>query len=359
MVQVHQNPIRFIFWLSCITVFILLEGCQPGAKSDFFKFQGDTMGTTYHIAYIDVNEINYQQQIDSVLVVINQSLSTYIENSTISLVNNFNIEDSTSPDLKLDLHFLHVYEAAKAIYYHTEGAFDPTVMPLVNYWGFGYTDRDQIERIDSAVVDSLLSLVNFEGIRIKGFGEDPNKGTIIKSDPRIRLDFSAIAKGYGVDEVGRFLIQNKVYDFFIEIGGEVLVHGNPPNKRFWSIAIQYPDEKAPINEANFDTLNLYNVAMATSGNYRNFNIINGQKVAHTINPKTGYPEISNLLSVSVIANNCMDADAYATAFMVMGLEKAMEMAKTNDGLEAYFIYADSSGEAISVYTKGIEKMLSD
>jgi len=341
---------KILYWLAIG----LLLACNSQEQS-LVRLEGKTMGTTYHISYKPVRQESsamkdepsiMKVEIDSLLVAFNNSVSTYIPSSTISRVNG--------PDtlVEVDAYFTKVLTRAWEVSETTGGAFDVTVMPLVNGWGFGYTDTI---RMDSAIVDSLRQLVDYHNVSLT---EKAGKYIVHKKDKRIQVDFSAIAKGYGVDVVAQLLEQKGIEDYMVEIGGEVRTRGKNKNNEPWDIGIETPvDDPGPGTHELKGILKLENKSLATSGNYRNFYYKNGKKVSHEIDPKTGYPAQNNLLSVTVIAGDCMTADAYATAFMVMGLEKTMTYLQQDTSLNAYLIYADENGAMRSTQTKGVAEML--
>ena len=287
--------------------------------------EGETMGTTYHIKYL--GKENYKDSVDILLKKINQSLSTYIPSSEISQYNQQGKIKITSP------YFYPVIKKSEEIYKNTNGAFDPTVMQLVNAWGFGFENKS---KVDSVLIDSLLTYVSFSKITY-------DKHNVTSSQLGVMLDFSAIAKGYGVDEVASFLKSKKIKNFMVEIGGEVVCSGVNQEKKIWKIGIDNPKAENDGEEKISEILALNNKSLATSGNYRNYYTDSlGVKRAHTINPKTGYPVQHSLLSASVIANDCMTADGYATAMMVVGVEGAKEIINSIDEIEGFLIF-DNSG----------------
>ena len=239
-------------------------------------------------------------------------------------------------------YFPDVLRASKVVYEKSEGAFDPTIGQLIDAWGFGA--KNAIDP-DSAQVDSLLQWVGFGKIEF-------NSERVISAVTGVQLNFSAIAKGQAIDVVGDFLVRQGVENYMVEIGGEVRSLGKNSAGEYWTIGIEVPDE-ARVGEL-FDAVRLRNQGMATSGNYRNFRILeDGRKVAHTIDPKTGFPKMQTLLSATVLAPTCMYADAYATACMTQGLEKAKAMILADPTLEAYFIYANDEGEIESYLSPGM------
>lgn len=302
---------------------------------------GNTMGTTYNITYLDPSERDFQVSIDSLLVVFNQSLSTYVPDSELS---KFNQGDTLFFGLP---YFLPVLQSSKAVYEITGGAFDPTVGPLVNLWGFGPTGP-QLK--DSVNIDGMLELVGFNKISF-------DSASVRKSKPGMYLDFSAIAKGYGVDVVAEFLQVKGIENLLVEIGGELVAMGVNEKGELWKVGINRPDELGRADEL-YSIVALDNKAMATSGNYRNYYEAGGVKISHTINPATGRPVNHNLLSATVLAGDCMTADAYATALMVMGTEKAIELQKSQSLFEVFLIYNDSTGQLKSYASEGLKPFLS-
>lgn len=332
------------------------------AQEAYVKIQGETMGTTYNVTYKDLQQRNLKASIDSLLRVINDEVSTYIPTATISQFNqtqdsyNLGIDSAAIIDQQASgavyekrQHFTSNYFKAREVFVESDGYFDPTVMPLVNYWGFGYTPKKTISDADSVVVDSLLDFVGMN--KVHYVGEELTKDLF-----GVQLDFSALAKGYGVDAIGLFLERKGIQDYMVEIGGEVRSRGKNNRGEVWSIGINTPQETADLNDLEAVLL-LENKSVATSGNYRNFYEVEGKKYSHTINPKTGFPERNTLLSASVLADDCMTADAYATAFMAMGVEKAFAKVQSMDELEAYFIYSKEDGTLDVRFTAGMEKFV--
>lgn len=319
-----------------ITIFVVYTYRQNQPKE--VLVQGTTMGTiAYNIKYLDKKKRNFKVQIDSLLKDFNQALSTYIPTSEIS---TFNKEGRVNFKLP---YFYDVLEASKTVSEATEGAFDPTVGPLIDAWGFG---DGKFIGPDSAQVDSLLEYVGLNKIKF-----DSNYAAM--TVPGVKLNFSAIAKGQAIDVVAEWLASQGLENFMVEIGGEVRALGKNLEGDYWTIGIEIPDEKRIGNL--FDALYLENQGMATSGNYRNFRILeDGRKVAHTIDPLTGFPKMQTLLSATVLAPNCMLADAYATACMVLGKDKSIELVESNSSLECYLIYADENGETATYLSSGLK-----
>lgn len=340
-----------------VGLFLLIISCTsnnniPSTEKQLTKehFVGETMGTTFSIAYLDSTGLDLSIDVENLLLKINNSVSTYQKNSEIS---RFNQGDSLTVDS--EGHFARNYNLAKEIYKKSTGWFNPTVMPLVNYWGFGYTKQALVKDVDPVELKKRLALVQFDSIRLENVG---NHYLLIKQKKGIELDFSAIAKGDAVDEVGRLLEANGILNYFVEIGGEVRARGVTIGGATWRTGIRRPKENSATNEAQV-AVELNNLSLATSGNYENYHEdkTTGQKYAHTINPHTGYPEKNSLLSASVFAKDCATADAFATAFMAMGLEKAFALAQELPELEVYFIYSDAQGNLKEKYTDKVKEFM--
>lgn len=287
--------------------------------------EGFVFGTVYHVTYQHNKDL--QENIEAEMKKVDDALSTFNKNSILSKVNQ-------NEPVELNDMFKDVFNMAEQISKETDGAFDITVAPMVNAWGFGFKKGTPPTK---HVVDSLKSLVGYQKVRLES-------GRIIKQDPRIMLDCSAIAKGYGVDVVANYLKKEGIENFIVEIGGEVVSSGISEKRLPWKIGVTKPVDDSIRQDQELQTiLNVTNKAMATSGNYRNFYYKNGKKYAHTIDPKTGYPVQHGILSATVLADQCAVADAYATSFMVMGLDKTKEILKKHPELMVYIIYADSRG----------------
>jgi FAD:protein FMN transferase len=316
---------------------LLLFSCgESSPVKQKIVVDGFAQGTTYNVVYISKDGVNYQRAIDSTLIEIDNSLSTYQKKS---LISKFNQSDSIG---KIDQLFADVYLISEEVYKATKGAFDPTVAPIVNAWGFGF---ENLNSTDSSTIDSLLHFVDFTQIQIKDKG-------ISKNRKEIMLDFNAVAQGYSVDVLSDLLEARGVQNYLVEVGGELKAKGVSQNDTLWRIGIDrpLPDLKEREIEA---IVNLDNKALATSGNYRKFYEKDGMKYSHTINPKTGYPVEHNLLSVTVVTDNCGYADAYATAFMVMGLQESKDFLLTHKELEALLIYSDEKGDLQTFITEGL------
>ena len=319
---------------------LLIFERSKGQKEAFYQHnEGTIFGTLYHVKYLYSNDL--KADIEAELQKVDASLSMFNPKSTISQINR-NETDAADEMLSEVLRLSFTVNKA------TDGAFDPTVAPLVNAWGFGFKNG---QLPNDAQVDSLLALVGLSGIHLQD-------GKITKDNPLSILDFSAIAKGYGVDRVAQVLRDKGIKNFMVEIGGEVVTEGINDKGEIWRIGINKPDDDSTSTDTELqDIIALSNKAIATSGNYRNYYISEGRKIAHTINPKTGYPAQQDILSSTVMAPSCAEADAFATAFMVLGLEGAKQVLQRQPQLEAYFIYTDNQGEYQTWCTQGFKKLI--
>ena len=318
---------RLLWQLPFLTILIIgtVLIIRQQHATPYQKCAGTIFGTTYHVTYQYDDDL--QQELEAKMKEVDASLSMFNKESTISRVNN-------NQRTELTRMFVEVFQQAQKISEDTNGAFDITVGPLVNAWGFGFKNE---QLPDKHAVDSLMAIIGYKKVSYDG-------KQIVKSDPRITLDCSAIAKGYGVDAVARLLEEKGIENYMVEIGGEVVTRGISEKRVPWKIGVTKPTDD-PLLEGNElqTVLNVTDKAMATSGNYRNFYYKGKRKYAHTIDPKTGYPVQHNILSATVLTSTCMRADAYATAFMVMGFEGAQKVLERNPDLMAYIIY-DDKGE---------------
>lgn len=312
------------FRVSLLCLLTLLCSCQT-----YQQDSGDIFHTTYHITYRHGK--NLQNGIEEALQSINQSLSMFNPTSTLSRINQAGTEVI---DLSHDSLALHLIEEGLRISALTDGAFDMTVAPLVNLWGFGFNKSEQAT---AQAIDSILDFVGYQHIVLQD-------QQLYKKDARVMLDASAIAKGYACDVVAAYLKSQGVKHYLVEIGGEINLQGENPKGECWSIGIDKPiEDPAALQRELQSIIRLKDKSMATSGNYRNFYMSDGRKVAHTINPSTGHPVEHSLLSATVIADNCLTADALATSFMVMGLDKAIALLDKQPDIWGYFIYSDAEG----------------
>ena len=329
------SAILILFFIAVWSFRQYSEPEEPDAPK--IEFLGQTMGTTYTVKYLDEESRNFQPQIDSLLLDFNQSLSTYIPESEISRFNRDALLKFESP------FFYPVLKRSKEIFEITDGAFDPTIGPLVNAWGFGPEDR---KTPDQATVDSLRQLVSFDSIFF-------DTVAVCKMVKGMKLDFSAIAKGYGVDVVADFLMDKGIENLFVEIGGEIYAHGVNDQGLAWKVGVNYPSPDPEKQQVVQAVVPLLNRAIATSGNYRNFYEEDGVIYSHTIDPVSGYPVRHQLLSASVFAPDCMTADAFATAFMVLGHERAIEIDEEEEDIQIYLIYSVEGGELETYASPGL------
>jgi thiamine biosynthesis lipoprotein len=329
-----MNKSSFLF-------FLLLFSCASQEEATPVKFIGEAQGTYYSITYFDDDNRNFQTQVDSILDAFDRSVSLWVPNSVLSRVNR---NDST---VKPDIWFKQNFDLAMQVSEATKGAFDITVAPLVKAWGFGFDDS---KKVNKNIIDSLLPLVGYRNVRI----ED---GQVVKSDPRITFDFNAIAQGFSVDVVAAWLESKNINNYLVDIGGEVKAKGNKPDGSLWKVGIEKPAKNKNDERVLKAVVALQNNSIATSGSYRKFYEENGIRYSHTIDPQTGYPVQHSLLSVSVLANNTGLADAYATAFMVWGFERSRTFVESMPGLEAFFIYSDTSGNNETYATAGFRNVM--
>ncbi len=348
-------------------IFILfLFSCNRQTLNDnFVQIEGKTQGTTYHVNYIEKNAITYEKEIDSILKVIDNSLSTYIPSS---LISGFNSSDT---GCKIDEHILKVFWKSCEIHHYSNGAFDPTVKPLINFWGFGTEKINVIESIDKNLLDSILQFVGLEKVKLYEKTHDTiykymsekefpaGEYYLLKKNRAVQLDFNAIAQGYTVDVISEFLESKGVENYLVEIGGELRVRGKNPKGEYWKIGIDQPSDESKLDRPLQAIITLKNSSIATSGNYRKFYVKDGIKYSHTIDPKTGFPVQQNLLSVTVLTVDCMSADGYATALMAMGLEKAKQLLYANDFLQAYMIFSNENKEWETFMTSRMKDMIEE
>ena len=326
-------------YLFLISALLISCGDSSPNKKIVTNF-GNTQGTTYSIKYISPHGINYQNDIDSILKAVDLSLSTYINESIISKINR-------NENVIIDSIFTRVFEMALKIAHETNGSFDPTIAPLVNFWGFGF---EEISNKNENILVNLMQSVGYKKISIKD-------GHIIKENSNTQIDFNAIAQGFTVDLIGEHLQKIGLTNYMIEIGGELKCSGLNADEKPWRIGIDKPSEEIQ-KERHLAIIEVSNKSVASSGNYRKLKIDQetGIKYAHTINPKTGMPTITDLLSVTIVSESCMQADAIATACMVMGKEKSINYIISKPQIDALLIYSGPKGEWIKYQTEGFKKM---
>lgn len=325
----------------CLLLFLItLLSCNHGNKREYtyFKDQGEIFTTGYNIKYAYNRSL--QEEIVAELNQFDLSLNPFKENSIITKINR-------NEPVEPDSFFLNVFRRSEEISRVTNGKFDITVSPIINAWGFGFKN---MENVTPEIIDSLKEFVGYEKISID------EKGNIRKTDPRVQINTSAIAKGYACDVIADLLEGYGIENYMVEIGGEIAAKGVNDKGECWRIGIDKPIDDATGMLHELQTiLSLCDKAMATSGNYRNYYVKDGKKYAHTIDPITGYPTQLDILGATVIADDCMTADAYATAFMAMGLKQSIEVAKELPGLDYYFIYEKTDGSLGVEYSKGFEQ----
>jgi thiamine biosynthesis lipoprotein len=313
------------------------------SQQESIKIEGEAQGTTYHISYFDSQNRNFQSEIEKILADFDKSVSTYLPTSIISRINN------NDKNVKVDKYFKACFKKAKEVWKNTNGAFDPTVYPLVNIWGFG-PEKKQI--IEKNKIDSVLEFVGFELIKLEG-------NRVVKIDSRVKLDFNAFAQGYSVDVVSEFLNSKKIDSYLVEIGGEVYAKGKKPDNSNWTVGIEKPIDNKEATNPLKAIIKLENIGIATSGDYRRYTIENGIKYAHHIDPKTGYPTKNNLLSATVFSNKCITSDATATGILVMGIEKAKLFLESRPEIQAYLIYSDEKGNFQVYETPHLKSIVMD
>ena len=319
------------FLILALTFFFV--SCKNGKNT---KLSGPVFGTSYGITYYSETNSDFQHELDSLFSTINKSLSTYKEDSEISKINR-------NEETLVDDHFKTVFNTSKEIYEETKGVFDPTIGAVVNAWNFG--PKGKVIGLDELKIDSLMTSVGFDKVKLVD-----NK--IIKDNPITFIDFNAIAKGYGVDVVSLFLESKKIENYIVEIGGEIRCKGiNMETHKPWRVGVEKPNFDG--TQSIMKVIDMKNEAMATSGTYRKFSIDeNGNRYSHIIDTKTGYPSKTNLLSISVITDNCMVADAYATAFKAMGIDNVKLFLERHPELKVFLIFENENNELETLSLNG-------
>jgi thiamine biosynthesis lipoprotein len=321
---------------------IILFGCNLRPACEYSHIQGFAQGTTYNITFENCDRRDYSMRIDSLLKDFDMSLSEYVPNSIVSRIN------SNDPSVKADKHFKAVFLKSKEIWEQSGGLMDITVGPIIDALGFGPAAKAVV---DSAKILELLKYVGFEKVRLEN-------DRVIKSDTAVKLDVNSIAQGYSVDVVCGFFDSEGIDNYMVEIGGEVHTKGKNPKGLYWRVGIDKPLEGNLVpGETLQAIISLKNQSVTTAGNYRNYYEENGAKYSHIINPKTGFPVKSRLLSVTVVAKDCITADGWDTPLMVMGLEGSIEMLKKHPELEALLIYSDDKGNFQEFMTDGFKDMI--
>jgi len=302
--------------------------------------QGTIFRTTYQVKY--QSDTSLIQKIKAELAAFDLSLNPFNPNSLLARVNR-------NEEVEIDQWFTIVFNRAMEVSEQSNGLFDVTAAPLINLWGFGFESYDEIS---PEIIDSIKTFVGFRKVRLEG-------RSVVKDDPRIMLNFSAIAKGYACDVIAKLFEREGVKNYLVDIGGEIAAKGKNASGTCWKIGINEPEDEVTYMRNAYKEIVLLcgKNGLATSGNYRNYYIKDGKKFAHTINPITGYPVAQNILSTTIIAPDCMTADAYATAFMVMGIDAACSMAAQIPQIEYYIIYVEEDDSIGIKYSKGMASKL--
>lgn len=323
---------------------ILLISCKSSSKEaelTYYQESGEIFHTTFHIKY--EYDRSVREEIMEALQRFDDSLNPFKESSIIGKVNN-------NVPVKLDSMFLKVFNKSMEVARITDGKFDITASPFINAWGFGFKDMDNVTK---EKIDSMKPFVGYNKIRIEN-------GEIVKDDPRVQINTSGISKGYSCDVVAYMLQELGIKNYMVEIGGEITMKGVNEKGNCWRIGIDKPtDDSTAMRRELQIILSICDKAVATSGNYRNYYMKDGVKYSHTIDPQTGYPSEQNILGATIIADDCMTADAYATAFMAMGVEKSVEVAHTIPGLHYYFIYVKPDGKVDSMFSDEFDQFLAE
>lgn len=300
------------------------------------EVNGEAQGTTYTVKYIGQERPSLKEEIDDLLLLIDQSMSTYIPHSLISQLNE-------GDSAQIDEMFMEVYRESEQISKLTDGAFDPTIAPIIKAWGFDYSDPT---KMDSSVVNELLQFCGFKQFELNG-------SWLVKRETKARLNFNAIAQGYSVDLMAGLLDSLKIENYFVELGGEVKVKGKNKDEILWRVGIDSPSGKN-LERKLAAIVSLEDQAMVTSGNYRKYIESDGERYYHTINPKTGFPIRHKLLSTTIIANKTSEADALATAFMVMGMKKSKAFLEQHSGYQAVLIFENKQGQLEVYYSPSLK-----
>lgn len=333
-------------FLTLVVIATLLTACSLSSKNNYKTFDGFAEGTTFHIVYENSTDQDLESQIVDLLNEFDNSMSIYNPSSLVSLINN------GENNVEVDPWMEECLKLSNQISQSSEGLFDITLRPLISAYGFGGEDGPRV--LTQTEIDSMLQYVGYQKIKLEG-------NRLVKQDSRIELDFNAIAKGYSVDLVGKLLYEHGVKNYLVEIGGEVICRGKNPKGMPWLIGIDNPTEGNFVPGQDLKIrLEISDSALATSGNYRKFAYNeNGEKVVHTIDPRTGRSVTHNLLSATIIAPTCAVADGYATACMVAGLDGSKKILERNPELEAYLIYAEKDGSMGVYTTSGFEKRIAE
>ncbi len=322
----------------CVVIlsFIVLLSCSRQPKR--VVLSGQTQGSYYSIVYYDAEGRDFQKEVDSLFHAVDLSVNLWVDSSVLCKVNR-------NEEVPLDPIFIDNFNIAQAAARLSGGRFDPTIAPLVEAWGFSAKRGDSIT---PALIDSLKTLVDYRKVRIE-------EGRVVKEDTTMRLDFNAIAQGYTSDLIGAFLESRGVCDYLVDTGGEIMARGGKPGGKPWVVGIEKPSPDWDSERVVQQRVALRDKGIVTSGSYRKYVERDGKRYSHSIDPVTGYPVEHHLLSATVIAENAVWADALASICMVMGMEPSLELIRSLDGVEAYYIYVNEKGELETYATEGFEK----
>lgn len=324
-------------------IILSLASCDTKSDAKKISFTGEAQGTYYAITYFDDENRDFAPNIDSLLKAFDQSVSLWVDESIISRVNR---DDTT---VVLDDIFKYNFYLSKEISALSDGYFDFTVSPLVEAWGFSFKQK---QKLNPFRIDSLRQLVDFRKVQIVN-------GNVVKEDPRMRFDFNAIAQGYSVDLIAQFLSKRGIKNYVVDVGGEIYALGNKPDDEPWRVGVEHPAPDKDAERTIQLVVRLDGKGLATSGSYRKYYEEDGKRYSHFIDPKTGYPVQHNLLSVTVLAKNAAEADALATAFMVMGKEKSLSLLTSLHDVDAFFIFWGDAGEYETYATPGFAALIEE
>lgn len=339
-----KNKMFFVTVLSLSVISAVFLSCNKKSDNNLHKLMGKTQGTYYAVTYYSDDTTNLQNEIDSLLIAFDGIFSTFNPNSLVSKINR------NETDTITDSLFVEVWNKSMEVSELSGGDFDITVGPLVNIWGFGNIEKK--DNVSKSQIDSVLKITGYKKTQLVD-----NK--IVKSDANIQINFNAIAQGFSVDLLGEYLISKGIDNFLVDIGGEIWAKGTKPDGKEWILAIEKPAKDKDDDRDIQIQFPLKDKSISTSGSYRKYYEENGIRYSHTINPHTGFPVEHSLLSVSVIHDNCMTADALCTMFMVKGLDNSLDFLKQYPELPVYFIYSDSSGNIQTTETDAFSKLIAD
>ena len=325
-------------WIILFIGLVILASC--GKQSKKMVLQGLAQGSYYAVTYYDEQGRNFQHEIDSIFHAVDMSVNLWVDSSVISKVNR-------NEEVVLDQIFIDNFNIAQEAAKLSDGYFDPTISPIVAAWGFSYKVGDSIT---PQLIDSLKQWVDYRKVRIEN-------GKVIKENPNMTLDFNAIAQGYTSDLIAAFLESRGIKSYLVDTGGEIMAKGEKTNGKPWIVGIEKPAENKDSEQVVQTRIALRDKGLVTSGSTRKYVERNGKRYSHSINPKTGYPVEHNVLSVTVLAENSVWADALASICMVMGLEQSLPLIESLDGVEAYYIYSNEQNELETFATEGFKTLI--